>query len=168
MNYCGIILAKSESQRLPNKNFLDLGDKLVYQYAYNALDGICDVFVFGDRFSNRPPAASISDEPIFSALKWSYKSLPRRYDAIINIMANCPQHTEEGVRKAIERFEALGCDELRSFSENGKESGLMILKEGYLLKKHEISTYQAAITLESKEIHDLNDFQECQRILSQK
>ena len=29
MNYCGIILAKKDSKRLPNKNFLDLGDKII-------------------------------------------------------------------------------------------------------------------------------------------
>jgi molybdopterin-guanine dinucleotide biosynthesis protein A len=168
-NYCGIILVKKYSERLKNKNFLDLNDKPVYTYSLDALFGICDTFIFSDHEAwndaNRPPAASLPDEPIFSALKWAYKSLPKRYDAIINIMANCPQLTSEGVKKAIERFEALGCDELRSFNKDGTESGLIIVKEKYLLEKFQISTYQAAIELESIEIHTQEDFDRVKQIM---
>lgn len=182
MNYCGIILAKKDSKRLPNKNFLELGTLRVYEHAEVALVesiGEENVSVFSDdwevpildahnTYKERPPAASLPDEPLWSALKWAYKSLPKRYDAIINIMANCPLHTPEGVKKAIERFEALGCDELRSFNPDGTESGLMIVKEKYLLEKHEVSTYQSAIELESIEIHTQEDYEKCQLILSQK
>ena len=159
MNYIGIILAKSHSERLPNKNFLMLDGWEVWRYAFNALENAgYEVEIFGQSFNNRPPAASLDNEPLFSALKWAYKTLPKRYDAIICIMANCPQHTAEGVKAAVKRFEELGCDELRSFSKNGRESGLIIVKEKYLLEKHEISTYQGAITLDSMEIHDQADF----------
>ena len=169
-NYCGIILAKKDSKRLKNKNFLDLNDKPVYTYSSDALFNICDTFIFSDHEAwsgktRRPPAASLPDEPLFSALKWAYKSLPKRYDAIINIMANCPQHTPEGVKKAIERFEALGCDELRSFNKDGTESGLIIVKEKYLLEKFQISTYQAAIELESVEIHTQEDFDKVKQMM---
>ena len=128
----------------------------MWQHAYDALTGF-DTYVFGDKFGNRPPAASICDEPLFSALKWAYKTLNTRYDAIINIMANCPGHTPHNVQKAILAFERLGCDELRSFNADGSESGLMILKENYLLNKHEVSTYQGAIQLQSVEIHTKED-----------
>jgi len=157
MKICGIVLAKSESKRLPNKNFMQLGCKKVYEYAKDALWDY-DTYVFGESFGNRPPAASLNDEPLFSALKWAYKSLPERYDAIICIMANCPQITAKEVSLAVDRFKELGCDELRSFAKNGKESGLIIVKEAYLLEKHEISTYQAAIEIEATEIHDIDDF----------
>lgn len=170
INYCGIILAKKDSERLPNKNFLKINDQFVFEYAYEPLAKILDdVYMFSNHNGffgcKRPPAASLPDEPLFSALKWAYKSLPKRYDAIINIMANCPQHTPEGVKKAIERFEALGCDELRSFNKDGTESGLIIVKEKYLLEKHEISTYQAAIELESIEIHTQEDFDRVKQMM---
>ena len=79
-------------------------------------------------------------------------------------MANCPFHTEKGVSEAMQRFEKLGCNELRSFNKNGTESGLMILKEDYLLKNHEISTHQSSIILESLEIHYKEDLEQCQEI----
>jgi spore coat polysaccharide biosynthesis protein SpsF (cytidylyltransferase family) len=167
MEYCGIILAKSESRRLPNKNFLYLQGMPVYQYAVTALKGI-DTYVFSDKLGNRPPGASLTDEPLFSALQWAYKSLPKRYEAIISIQANCPIITESDVDRAMYRFEALNCQELRGFNEKGEESGLIILKEDYLIKKHEISTYIGSVIIESKEIHDINDFNECQYILSQR
>lgn len=167
MEYCGIILAKSESKRLPYKNFLDLEGMPVYKYAVKALEGI-DTFIFSDRLGNRPPAASLTDEPIFSALKWAYKTLPKRYDVIVCILANCPMITVADVQRGIYRFNALNCQELRSFNEKGEESGLLIFKEEYLLNKNEISTYIGSVIIESKEIHDLNDFKECQYILSQR
>lgn len=172
MNYCGIVLAKKNSNRLPNKNFLDILFGLPsHQIVFSALSEVLnDVYTFSDHmdYSNRPPAASLDDEPIFEALKWAYKSLPKRYDAIVTILANCPMHTADSVACAISRFEKLGCQELRSFNQDGSESGLMILKEEYLLKKHEVSTYQGAIGLESIEIHTKEDFEKCQSILLQK
>lgn len=172
MNYVGIILAKKHSERLPNKNFLKIGNQSVYKYAEKAIFDInhIPVYVFSDDelINNRPPGACLPDEPIFSALKWAYKSLPKRYDAIINIMANCPMISSNDVKRAVKRFERLGCEELRSFNSDGSESGLMILKESYLLNKHEVSTYQGAITIESKEIHTKKDFELCQRTLLQK
>lgn len=166
MNYCGIVLAKKDSKRLPNKNFLNLHKKFVYEYAEEALSNI-ESYTFSDHnyFLNRPPAASLPDEPIFSALKWAYKSLPKRYDAIINIMANCPMITSKDVEQAILAFERLGCDELRSYDSNGRESGLIIVKEEYLLNKHEISTYQGAITINSLEIHTQKDLEQCRTLL---
>ena len=167
MRYCGIILAKQHSERLPDKNFLKILNLPVFKYAVQAINGM-DVYTFSERYGNRPEQASLDNEPLWSALKWAYKSLPKRYDAIINIMANAPLFTTVDVLKAIERFEALGCDELRSFNKDGTESGLMIVKEKYLLEKHEVSTYQAAIELESIEIHTQKDFELCKQKLSQK
>lgn len=169
-NYCGIILAKKDSKRLKNKNFLDLNDKPVYTYSSDALFNICDTFIFSDHEAwsgktRRPPAASLPDEPLFSALKWAYKSLPKRYDAIINIMANAPLFTPEDVKKAIKRFEELDCEELRSFDKNGRESGLMIIKEKYLLDKFEVSTYQGAIELDNIEIHTQEDFDKVKQMM---
>ena len=142
----------------------------VYEMAEIALcNAGVECYTFTDKNfvgRDRPPGACLPDEPIFNALQWAYKSLPRRYDAIINILANCPQHTGEGVQKAIERFEALGVDELRSFNKDGSESGLMILKEKTLLEKHQISTYQGAIELESIEIHTQEDYEKCRKLIT--
>lgn len=173
LKYCGIVLAKKDSKRLPNKNFLELNGKSTWTYSYDAIHGVLgsfDTYWIVDSkmmFASveRPPAASLPDEPIFSALKWAYKSLPKRYDAIICILANCPQHTPEGVKKAMRRFERLGCDELRSFNKDGTESGLIIVKESYLLSKFEVSTYQAAIELESIEIHTQEDFEKVKELM---
>lgn len=160
VNTCGIILAKSESFRLPEKNFLPINGVPMWEHQKNILERcVDDVYVFGDRFGNRPPQASMNDEPLFSALKWAYKTLPKRYEVIVCLMANCPQHTPEGINQAISRFFEINCKELRSFDKNGIESGLLIFDEGYLLRKHEISTYQAAIILDSIEIHTQEDYE---------
>jgi len=124
--------------------------------------------LFTDRktMNNRPPGAALPNEPLFEAIKWAYKNLPRRYDAIVSIMANCPMITSKDVIRAIDRFEALGCDELRGFNEHGKESGLIIMKEKYLLEKYQISTYQAAIEIRSDEIHTQDDLDRCKLIIN--
>ena len=188
-NYCGIILAKQHSERLPNKNFLKIkevketkstitGKPIELSSCDLVRNTLCfsgvETFLFIEKpvtFINhghyhRPPAASLDNEPLFSALKWAYKSLPKRYDAIINIMANAPLFTSEDVKKAIQKFEELGVEELRSFDSNGKESGLMIVKEKYLLEKHEVSTYQGGIILDNIEIHTQEDFDRCKELLS--
>lgn len=166
MNYCGIILAKENSKRLPHKNFKELNGKRVFEHSRDLLIntiGVDNTFVFSDKFGNRPPAACLDEEPLFSALKWAYKSLPKRYDNIICIMANCPQHTEEGLKMAIKRFEEFQVKELRSFNSDGSESGILIFKEEYLLNKHEISTYQGSIILDSIEIHNQKDLDKCKQ-----
>jgi len=155
VRYCGIILAKENSKRFPGKNYADLNGCELWRHAYFPLNEYCNTYVFNKY--NRTPAQSLNDEPIFSALQWAYKNLPVRYDAIINILANCPEHTVDGIKKAVKMFEDLELNELRSFNKEGTESGLMILKESYLLNRHEISTYQGFIQLESKEIHYKED-----------
>ena len=170
MNYCGIILAKKDSERLKRKNFLHINGQRMFEYAYEAIAnaiGAENVFFTSDHedYKNRPPAASLPDEPLFQAIKWAYKCMPKRYDAIINIMANCPEITEKDVKRAIRAFEKLNVKELRSFNIDGSESGLIIMKEDYLLEKHEISTYQGAIMIKSNEIHTKKDLKLCRTLL---
>jgi CMP-N-acetylneuraminic acid synthetase len=166
MKYCGIILAKNDSKRLPHKNFLEINGKKMFEYAYEAISEVIgeeNVFFSTDHeyYKNRPPAASLPDEPLFQVIKWAYKCMPKRYDAIINIMANCPEITAKDVKRAIRAFEKLNVKELRSFNLDGSESGLIIVKEDYLLQKHEISTYQGAIMIKSNEIHTKKDLELC-------
>jgi len=156
MEYVGLIAVKENSKRFPGKNYALFNGKKLYKHSEDALKGFCDTHVF----KSRPPAASLPEEPIFQVWQWAYKTLDKRYDAVICILANCPQHTTEGIKRAVERFEDLNCDELRSFSDDGSESGLIIMKEDYLLNKHQISTYQGAITLNSVEIHYKEDLDE--------
>ena len=87
MKYVGIILAKKDSERLPGKNFLYIHDVVVWSYAEMAMNDLVKVYTFSHVHENRPEPAQV-DEPIWQTLKWAYKSLPKRYDAIINIMAN--------------------------------------------------------------------------------
>lgn len=159
LKYCAIILTKDNSVRLPHKNYLYIKDKQVWEYVRDALSNY-RVYDFHQNI-NRPKNASRPDEPIWQALKWAYKSIGEEYDAVINIMANCPMITSKDVEKAVKRFEQLGCQELRSFNEDGSESGLMIVKTDYLLNKHEVSTYQGAITINSIEIHTKQDLEKC-------
>jgi len=159
MKYVGIVLVKKTSKRLPNKNYLKIKNKPLYQYSEEALKRAgLETHVF-EEGKNRPINASLPDEPIFNALQWAYKSLDKKFDAVVNVMANCPGHDRWSVLMAIKRFEKLGCKELRSFNSDGSESGLMILDSNYLLEKKEISTYQGCIYQESIEIHTQNDYQ---------
>lgn len=165
MKYCGLLFVKTDSKRLKDKNYLKLGDKAMWEYPFlSIVEAGLPCFTYHQGI-NRPDNASQSEEPIFQCIKWAYKSLFESFDAVVCILANCPMITSNDVKRAIKTYEQLGVKELRSFDKHGKESGLLILDTQYVLDKHEISTYQGSIHIESIEIHTKSDYEKCKQLM---
>lgn len=173
MSVLGIVVAKKKSKRFPNKNIYNLnGIPLFWHGVSTMLESqmVDDIVVSTnsktiERFCKknniktiwRPENASLSDEPLINVLNFTYKSMDKRYDKILCILANSHGHTKEDISNAIEIFDKNNFNEIRSFDKNGVENGLLLFKENIILENKPISTYIGSIINNAKEIHYKND-----------
>ena len=173
MSNVGIISAKSNSNRFPNKNIYELDGYPLFWYSVKPLiecKYIDDVYVVTDshyikRFCEdrgvkviwRGVNAIHDEEPLLGVLRYGYKCIDKSYDNIVTIMANCPNHTVEVVNESIEFMMKSDLLEVRSFNKEGVESGLMIFKEKVILNTLQISSHIGYICSNVKEIHYKED-----------
>lgn len=169
MKTLGIVCVKSNSNRFPNKNIHPINEIPLFWYSVQPLLHTVDkVVVYTDsayvmRYCNlknvevikRGTNSTFESESIFDSIKSCYKALNERYGKIVSIMANCPFHKPEAVLFTLERLN--NCKEVRSFTSDGIESGILGFTEEQLLTKHEVSTYIECVVSNVKEIHYLND-----------
>ena len=172
----GIVCAKDNSKRFPNKNTAMYYDVPLFMHSVKPLQ-VCnlidDVYVATDSLKIqrycfqkeikviwRWPNASTPEEPIYDVIKHAFKELPNPCQIVVSIMANCPGHTVKDVRKAIHLLTIDGKKEVRSFGKDGHEAGLLAFRREVFFEKREVSTYLGAVDSKAKEIHYKKDLSE--------
>lgn len=174
MSTLGIVIAKELSNRFPNKNIhpykgyplfwhsvkpmleSDLVDEVIVSTNSNKIKDFCTSK--NVRVIWRPNNASYSEEPLLNVLNFTYKNLDTKFNKVLCILANAPGHTKTDIEKSIEIMDNNNLNEVRSFDKKGVENGLLLFKEGVLLRNSgSISTYMGCIINNVKEVHYKND-----------
>ncbi|WP_290568118.1 cytidylyltransferase domain-containing protein [Leeuwenhoekiella sp. UBA6783] len=137
-NYLVLIPARAGSQRLPEKNMRQLGDKplLGHSIAYAQDNGFSNVIVtsndarvleyakeVGVEAIKRPDALAGNEEPVVTALQHAVNQLQKKYDAVILLQPTNPLRPEDLLIEAIAIFEREDCDSLMTVSRNGHKLG---------------------------------------------
>jgi len=137
-NYLVLIPARAGSQRLPEKNMRQLGDKplLGHSIAYAQDNGFSNVIVtsndarvleyakeVGVEAIKRPDALAGNEEPVVTALQHAVIQLQKKYDAVILLQPTNPLRPEDLLIEAIAIFEREDCDSLMTVSRNGHKLG---------------------------------------------
>ena len=172
MKTVGIVIAKDTSKRFPGKNKHIVDGEPLFWHSVKPLkesQGIDDVYVAtnseeiknyceqrGVKVIWRGPNVSEDEEPLFSVVKYTYKSLEKSYDTAAVVMANCPGHRITTITDAIHILIKNNLREVRSYDSNGVESGLLVFNTE-IFKEDKISAYVGAITSDVKEIHRIED-----------
>jgi len=169
----GIIVAKHESKRFPGKNFYKIDGKPMFWHNVECLldsELIDKVVVATNDEKNiknyceergvdviwRGINVSDSEEPLFDVIKYTYKSLNESYDIIVNIMANSIGNETTDVDKCINLLKENNLKEVRSFSKDGIENGILVLHKDSIYK-YELSSYIGMVINKAKEIHYKED-----------
>lgn len=184
MSSVGIVCAKKNSSRFPNKNIQDLNGIPLFWYSVLPLvksSLVDDVYVATDskdirtycenrnvKVIHRGVNANHNDESLLGVLRYAYKCISKSYDNIVTIMANCPRHTQQSVDSAISLLENKNLFEVRSFNSLGEESGLLVFREKVILESSEISSYMGFVMSEVKEIHTKEELDETKDRLQHK
>jgi CMP-N-acetylneuraminic acid synthetase len=169
----GIVCAKSNSNRFPNKNIHELDGAPMFWHSVQPLlesDRVDEVYVATDskfikeycenrgvKIVWRKENAIHDQEPLLGVLRFAYKNIDKRYENIITIMANCPFHSVEAVDKAVDLIGDESLLEIRSFNSSGEESGLMVFKEEVILNNTQLSSHIGFVDSDVKEIHYKED-----------
>jgi CMP-2-keto-3-deoxyoctulosonic acid synthetase len=172
MKVVGFVAAKENSNRLPNKNIMEIKGKPLFFHAVETLleaKRVDDVYVATDStlikkycdYKNvnviwRHPAAKEDEEPIFDVWKYMYKTLPNKYDVIVGVLGNTIGHRAEDVDRGLRLLQDQGLREVRSFN-IGVENGIVILRSDTLMTRYQISIYQGSIQSDAIEIHTEED-----------
>lgn len=160
MKTCGILIAKEKSKRFPGKNRLLWRDN-----ADILIDCIgCDnVFMFTDDPEIIAKCRGLGIKVILKninfddemsyleAIRYTYLSLGVKYEAIVSILCDSVGNNIWNVADGLEKLSSdHHADEVRSFDENGNQSGIFIFRADRLPEKWH---HMAAITSNGKEIH---------------
>ena len=80
----------------------------------------------------RPKNASRDEDKLVSILRFGYYSLDVDYDVVVSLMANCPGHLTKIIDDGIDLLQDKKMREVRSFNNDGEESGLLIFSKEIL------------------------------------
>ena len=165
--------AKSNSNRLPNKNILPLSGKPMFWHSVEPLLKsrlIEKVYVATDseyikKYCEensvsviwRPKNASRDEDKLINILRYAYYSIEEECDTVTTIMANCPGHTVEDVDRAISMLREKNLKEVRSFNNEGQENGLMTFSSSIMDTNIDVSYYIGCLINAVKEIHHKED-----------
>jgi len=169
----GIVAAKSNSKRLPNKNVISVdGSPLFWHSVAPMLESsiIKKVYVATDsdfikKYCEdrgvsiiwRKPNASRDEDKLINILRYAYYCIDENAETVTTIMANCPGHTSKQIDAAIEMLKQKKLKEVRSFNSFGEESGLMVFSKEIMQENSDISYYIGCVVDEVKEIHYKED-----------
>lgn len=138
MNICGIMVSKEKSTRFPHKNRILFEDnaKLLLKVC-----GFGNVYMFTDdvEIKNQcamlgipiiPKRNNFDDEFTYlEALRYTFFSLPKKYDIIVSVQCDSVNHDVESVERGIELLKSDDhMTEVRAFNEKGKQSGVFIFR----------------------------------------
>lgn len=173
MKIVGLVAAKENSNRFPNKNIHIVNEVPMFMNSVQPMldsDLISDVYVITDSkfiisYCNknnikiiwRSKNAARDEDKLINILRYAYYSLDIEYDTIVSVMANCPQNSLEDIEKGIKLMQENNLKEVRSFDRNGVENGIIILDKEIMHDNRDISYYLGGITTNGKEIHHKAD-----------
>lgn len=174
MKIVGVVAAKENSKRFPGKNAYEVdGEPLFWHSVQPMLSSgkVHEVIVSTDskfiaEFCRKRGVVVIerginsnhTDEPLIDVIKYTIKSYHGNYDALITIMANCPNHTSGDVDAAIDLLEKNDeLNEVRGFDKSGLETGLILLRKRVIEGQYQISSHIAMVETDGYEIHYKND-----------
>lgn len=166
----GIVAAKENSKRFPGKNNYIVDGKPMFWHSIKPLldsSMVDDVFVVTDSIKIkeycekqkdvnviwRPKNACRDEDKLISILRFAYYSLDKEYDHMISIMANCPGHTSLDVNKSLTLVKEKNLREVRSFNDEGEESGILVFSKEILTNNFDVSYYIGSINSNVNEIH---------------
>lgn len=161
MKICGIMLAKKNSNRFPEKN------KLLFEKNLNNLISICgneNVYMFSNdidilrkcdgyniNYSNRGINAIDDDQSYLDLIKYSYMQIDEKYDFIVSVLCNSINNTIDDIKKClniISKNEKLTL--CRSYNQDGIQSGIFVFRpENFPLIWYD----ECCILNSGKEIH---------------
>ena len=169
----GIVAAKEHSKRLPNKNILSLNGYPMFWHSVKPLlesNMVKKVYVATDSSYIkeyceernvsviwRSKNAAIDEDKLINILRYAHYCIDEECDTITTIMANCPGHTSEDVDKAILLLKNKNLREVRSFNDEGEESGLMAFSKETMQTNSDVSYYMGCIINKVQEIHYRED-----------
>jgi CMP-N-acetylneuraminic acid synthetase len=168
----GLVAAKDNSNRFPEKNkHIHDGKPLFWHSVKPLLDSkVDDVYVITDSdyiksyceernvgVIWRPKNATRDEDKLVSILRFGYYSLDVDYDIVVSLMANCPGHSTKIIDDGIDLLQDKKMREVRSFNNDGEESGLLIFSKEILQNNFDISYYIGGLTSDVKEIHYKED-----------
>lgn len=173
MKVLGLVAAKENSNRFPNKNIYPVnGIPMFMNSVFPLLNSnlIDKVYVITDsqyiktycEDKNigviwRSKNATRDEDKLINILRYAYYSLDIEYDIVVTIMANCPKNSLEDVEKGIKLLKNNKLKEVRSFDKNGLENGIIILDKEVIQDNRDISYYLGGIITKGKEIHYKKD-----------
>lgn len=174
MKVVGIVCAKEDSIRFPGKNkYVHDGYPLFWHSVRPLIDSnyVDDVYVATDSYEiieyckkkkvhviYRGVNANFTDEPLIGVLNYCVKSINKKYDAVITIMANCPNHSVLDVDKAITLFmNNIELKEVRGFDKDGLETGLLLFDCNIVKSNTNISSHIGSVVTEGYEVHFKED-----------
>ena len=172
----GIVAAKKGSKRFPNKNIFEINGKPMFWHSVQPMIDSClvdDIYVVTDssyikkycenRNVNviwRNVNACHPDDKLINIIRFVYYSIPKEYDIIVSIMANCPGHTALTVDKSINVLLNNKLKEVRSFNNLGEESGIAVYSKELMKTNADVSYYMGASFDTVNEIHFEADLSE--------
>jgi CMP-N-acetylneuraminic acid synthetase len=170
MKVLGIVCAKAESSRFPGKNkYVYDGAPLFWHSVRPLLESklVDDVYVATDSddiakyckkndvgIVFRGVNANLTDEPLMGVLNYCIKSINKKYDVVVTIMANCPNHSVGDVDNAITKFKNNNeLKEVRGFDALGIETGLLLFDSNIVMSNFSISSHIGSVLTEGYEVH---------------
>ena len=169
LKICGIILAKENSNRFPGKNWHEVEGIPMFMHGAEFISSIIkpeNVFIATDseqvyqyslrcyNIIHREINATHDEQPYLDILRTVYMQLPYSYDIIISVLANSINHNIESLKRAIEIMQNDdSIDEVRSFDSDGKQSGIFVFRERFLLNFNTTLHPMASIQDDGREIH---------------
>jgi CMP-N-acetylneuraminic acid synthetase len=175
----GVVPVKANSNRFPGKNItLFKGEPLFWHSTRPLLESeyISHIFIptnsdyvvdYIEKKAEKKIKAiwrsknlSVDEEPIFNILKYVHYSIDIDYAKMVVIMANCPGHTSQFIKEALELMKSTNSREFRSFDERGLENGLMIFDKKVIRENPIMSAYMCfGLSPNATEIHYKEDLE---------
>lgn len=160
MKICGILISKEKSKRFPGKNRLLWEDNARELLKFMWCG---DIYMFTDDPEIIAKCRDLGikvilknvnfhdDYSYLEALKFAYRSISVKYDIIVSLLCNSVGHSMWEISNGIEKLKSdLSSDEVRSFDDNGNQSGIFIFRADRLPEKWH---HMASIVSNGKEIH---------------
>jgi CMP-N-acetylneuraminic acid synthetase len=170
MKICGIILAKENSNRFPGKNYHRVDGKPMFMHGVNLMTKFIDlsriyvatnsskIFEKSIKIGCIPICRSVNaihdEQPYLDVLRTVYMQIESSYDLIITVLANSIYHNPKKLKEALNLIASdEKINEVRTFNENGTQTGVSIFRESFLLNFNTTIHEMGAVIDTGKEIH---------------
>lgn len=174
-NLIAIIAIKKNSKRFARKNLQIINKEPLFWHSIKPFLSVLkpkDIYIATDsqliksfclkkrlNIIWRGPNKNIDEEQWFEVIKFAYSTLNFSSNYVISVLANSPFHSKKNLKDLKKQILTSKFDEVRSFDNNGNETGLFGFKSEIFSKRYEISNHLGSIKGDAKEIHYRKEFQ---------